>query len=69
MASKNILKTLTEQEMDRKTFLKYGGLAVLGLVGFKTFVTMLTQTNIDRTLADKNRLVVKHGFGNGKYGA
>jgi len=52
--------------MDRKTFLKYSGLVLVGLTGFRAVLTLLTQTN-SKTIADKDIVKVR-GFGSGKYG-
>lgn len=51
--------------MDRKDFLKYGVFMLLGLIGMKSAVTMLTGYDITESLgnSDKGR-----GFGGGKYG-
>lgn len=53
--------------MDRKTFLKYSGLILVGLTGFKTVLNLLTQTD-PKTLASKD-VAKTRGFGGGKYGA
>jgi len=53
--------------MDRKTFLKYSGLILVGLTGFKTVLNLITQTD-PKILASKDA-IKSHGFGGGKYGA
>lgn len=53
--------------MDRKDFLKYSGVVLIGLVGLKSIVALISQ-------ADKTPVVVvkseqSRGYGGGKYGA
>jgi len=48
--------------MDRKEFLKYCGLILLSLVGFRTVANLLNQQ--DNFDISKNN----NGFGGGKYG-
>jgi len=54
--------------MDRKEFLKYSGVALLGLVGLKGIVSLLSLSDEHSTagLAEKSG---SRGFGSGKYGA
>lgn len=65
---KNIIKTIKDKEMDRKEFLKYSGLVLLGVVGLKGIASLFTPSNerIVSVLAEKNE---SHGFGSGKYGS
>ncbi len=65
---KNILKKISDQEMDRKDFLKYSGLVLLGVVGLKTVASLLFKVGDQQviTQTDKNNT---RGFGSGKYGA
>mgnify|MGYP001090917300 CR=1 FL=1 len=37
------LKKLTDKEMDRKDFLKYSGVVLLGVIGLKGVMALLTQ--------------------------
>ena len=67
MIKKNILQAIREKEMDRKDFLKYSGLAIASVVGFKAVVTLFTQDN-QKLLANKSQKEATRGFGSGKYG-
>lgn len=69
MFNKNILQTIRDQEMDRKQFLQYSGLALLGLVGLKTVVSLLIKTDDHRLTVAELPKEVPRGFGSGKYGA
>jgi len=70
MINKNIIKTITDQDMDRKDFLKYSGLAILGLVGLKTVASLLTQSEIQRPVTiNESSAKAINGFGRGSYGA
>lgn len=68
MAKKNIVQTITDKEMDRKEFLKYSGLLLLGLVGLKGIATLLSSSN-ERPLTGVIEKTESRGFGSGKYGA
>lgn len=68
MADKNIIQKITDKEMDRKTFLKFGGLAVLSVVGLKSVVSLLTQSERQVITLDA-KTTKDRGFGSGKYGA
>lgn len=69
MINKNILQTIRDQEMDRKEFLQYSGLVLLGLVGLKTVVSLLAKTDDQKlTVVEPPKEAVR-GFGSGKYGA
>jgi hypothetical protein len=48
--------------------LKYSGLILLSVVGFKTVVNLLTQTD-KKHIANQSQTTASHGFGGGKYGA
>lgn len=65
---KNIFKAMGNKEMDRKYFLKYIGLMLLGVVGLKTFIYLLSQS-INQTIPtlgfQKETTPV---FGSSKYG-
>lgn len=61
------LKKLTDKEMDRKDFLKYSGVVLLGVVGLKGVLSLLSQ--VDKPIAtDVKAQKATHGFGSGKYG-
>ena len=67
MNSKNIIQAIGNKEMDRKTFLKYGGLFLLSLVGFKTIISLLTQSD-NKLVANMQNKEATRGFGGGRYG-
>ena len=67
MSKKDIIQAIRDKEMDRKDFLKYSGLLVLGLTGFKTIANLLLQPETKLGITDKKQ--VSRGFGSGKYGA
>jgi CRISPR/Cas system-associated endonuclease Cas1 len=69
VVDKNIIKKISEQEMDRKAFLKYSGIALLGLVGLKTVVSLFTQLDEKQVGTNATKDASSHGFGSGKYGA
>jgi hypothetical protein len=67
VSKKNIIQTIKDKEMDRKDFLKYSGVALLGIVGLRGIVSMLSvPDNKPSAPAQKSDT---HGFGSGKYGA
>jgi len=55
--------------MDRKDFLKYSGLALVAVAGFKSVVTFLTQSDNRKVTVIESRKESTRGFGSGKYGA
>ncbi|MEI6054198.1 MAG: hypothetical protein WCQ49_02390 [Candidatus Saccharibacteria bacterium] len=69
MIKKNILQVMGDKEMDRKDFLKYSGLVVLGLVGFKTIANLLAGIGDKKVVTAEPRKQVTRGFGGGKYGS
>ena len=68
MINKNIIQTIKDKEMDRRTFLKYGGLLLLSLVGVKTVFAFLSQIDNKVVTIDAPKKAT-HGFGASKYGA
>jgi hypothetical protein len=66
--NKDILQTIRDQEMDRKDFLKYSGLVLLGLVGLKTIASLLNQDS-QKFITNDSIKQANRGFGSGKYGA
>jgi len=54
--------------MDRKDFLKFSGLALVAVVGFKPIVNFLTQPEKKVTIIETHHEATR-GFGGGKYGA
>ena len=67
MISKKIIQTIGSKEMDRKEFLKFSGVALLGLVGFKSVVNLLLSDEPKANIISSDS--ANHGFGSGKYGA
>jgi len=63
VSKKNIIQIIREKEMDRKDFLKYSGLAIASIIGFKAVITLFTQDNSSKSQQSSR------GFGGGKYGA
>ncbi len=66
MDKKDIIQAIRDKEMDRKDFLKYSGLVLLGLAGFKTIANLLLQPESKPTIATNK---TGRGFGSGRYGA
>ncbi len=69
MINKSTLQAISDQDMDRKTFLKYSGLALLSLVGLKTVVSLLAPPSDQKLIAQQPQKEVARGFGSGRYGA
>lgn len=59
----NIFRDIGEKKMDRKEFLKFSGLLLVGLIGFKGIIELLS----GNTAPDKDKTAVR-GYGSGKYG-
>lgn len=68
LINKDIFQVIKRQEMDRKDFLKYCGLVLISLLGFKTLVSLLEQAD-KQILSGKDSKKATRGFGSGKYGA
>ena len=70
MINKNILQKISNQEMDRKDFLKYSGVAMLSLLGLKGVLMLFEPTAKPQTVAStqKAETSVKGMFGSGRYG-
>lgn len=67
MINKNIIQTIKDKEMDRKDFLKYSGIAVLGLIGLRGVASLLTSANHHQANNASTKPATS-GFGGGKYG-
>jgi predicted tellurium resistance membrane protein TerC len=70
--NKQFIQKISNQEMDRKAFLKYSGLVVLSVVGLKTVLTAIDRVNNQLpTTTSSNAVtpIATRGFGSGKYGA
>ena len=65
VAQKNIIKAISEKEMDRKDFLKYSGVVLLSVIGLKGVVSLINQ--VDKPVAT-NQTSERQGFGGGRYG-
>lgn len=66
MKNKNILKSIREQKMDRKDFLKYSGVVLLTVVGFKGLMTTLSLSENKFVSVEES---TSGGFGSGRYGS
>jgi hypothetical protein len=66
--NKSLIQKLSDKEMNRKDFLKYSGLFLIGLVGFKGVASLLSQLDKTTIVSDKSNQTPR-GFGSGKYGA
>lgn len=66
VSKKNILQTIRDQEMDRRDFLKYSGIILIGLIGLKGFMALLMKPEIPALSQSQKS---GRGFGGGKYGA
>jgi hypothetical protein len=64
--NKNVLQNIRDHEMDRKDFLKYSGIVLIGIVGLKGLLALLAQPEIPTTISTAQQS--KRGFGSGKYG-
>ena len=53
--------------MDRKEFLKYSGIMLISLIGFRGIVNLFIPNNSKTDLYSQE--TSSHGFGSGKYGA
>lgn len=65
VVQKSVIKTISEKEMDRKDFLKYSGVVLLSVIGFKGVISLINQ--VDKPVAT-TQATERQGFGNGKYG-
>ncbi len=65
--NRSIIQKLGDKEMNRKDFLKYSGLLLLGVVGFKGVASLLSQLDKTPTVS-VNSNQTSRGFGSGKYG-
>lgn len=64
-----MIQTIRDQEMDRKEFLKYGGIVVVSLLGFRGLLTLLDPTAKPHVIVRTQEKTATKGFGSGKYGA
>lgn len=69
MSKKNAFQILQTKEMDRKDFLKFGGLALVSVIGLKGVVSLLTSPEEHfKHSAPSNKQQTSQGFGGGPYG-
>lgn len=69
MINKNTIQKISDQEMDRKAFLKYSGIVLVSLVGLKGVVALLTTNDANKLISIKpDSSETARGFGGGKYG-
>jgi hypothetical protein len=66
--NKTAIQKLRDKEMDRKDFLKYSGVVLVGVVGLKGIVNLLTQVDAPK-VTKVNVQQSGRSFGGGKYGA
>lgn len=69
MIKTNIVQNIGKKEMDRKDFLKYGGLAVLSLAGVGNIVSVLTRANGGNLTANESHQRIAQGYGSSGYGS
>ena len=69
MIGKELIKKIGDKPMDRKDFLKFGGLALVAVAGLKPIVNFLTQSDAKKVTIIETHKEVSSGFGGGKYGA
>lgn len=67
MISKKLIQAIRDKEMDRKEFLRYGGLAFLGFFGLFSLLNLLGGDIVKKTNLTKDSS--SRGFGGGRYGA
>ena len=67
MAKSNLVQTICSKEMDRREFLKYSGIALLGVIGLKGLAALLMAPE-NQVVATTSQKSEKSGFGSGKYG-
>jgi hypothetical protein len=68
VAKKNIFQTIKNKEMDRKEFLKYSGLTLAAVVGFRGIISLISENSSNKVINNTPK-ESSRGFGGGKYGA
>lgn len=68
MNAKRVLQDLENKDMDRKAFLKYSGLFVLGIVSTKTALGAFLPATERHPASAKTQQTGRRGFGRSKYG-
>ena len=63
----NKLQNILQQEVTRKEFLQYVGLALLGVIGVTSFLQNLT-SSMSRNVASQHLGSGGGGYGHSKYG-
>ena len=69
MINKKVIQAIQNQEMDRKEFLKYSGIVVVGLMGFRGLVSMLSLPDKPEVIVRTQEKQATKGFGSGRYGS
>lgn len=67
MISKESIQSIRDKEMDRKEFLRYSGLTLLGIFGLFSLLNLLDNDIVKKTNLTKDSS--NRGFGGGRYGA
>lgn len=65
---KNILQNIRDHEMDRKDFLKYSGVVLIGVIGLKGLVALFEKPEAPAVSTNPNQQSSR-GFGGGRYGS
>ncbi|NTW61843.1 hypothetical protein HGB25_00285 [Candidatus Saccharibacteria bacterium] len=67
MIKKNLVQKITNKEMDRKDFLKFGAMALVTVVGLKGVVSLITSPESHKASpVSQNQ---SKGYGSSAYGA
>lgn len=69
MNAKRLLNDLEDKDMDRRDFLKYAGMLVLGVVSAKTALGLLIPEEMTKMSSDEPKQKSGRGFGASRYGA
>lgn len=64
--NRSIIQKLGDKEMDRKDFLKYSGLALIGVIGLQGILSLISK--IDKPPVAHQAQQSSRGYGGGKYG-
>lgn len=67
MISNKSIQSIRDKEMDRKEFLRYSGLTLLGIFGLFNLLNLLGSDIVKKTNLTKDSS--SRGFGGGRYGA
>ncbi len=67
MLEQKYIQKLMQTPMDRKQFLRYIGVAALGVIGINKIIGLMLQSH-PATKQLTNKSLTKRSFGEGKYG-